>query len=49
MTGIFPPHGYTAAGPYIRFRMKFDQDTAAEAQELFIKIVSGQSSVGSKR
>jgi len=31
----FSAAGYTAAGPYIRFRMKFDQDTAAEAQELF--------------
>jgi len=31
----FSAAGYTAAGPYIRFRMKFDQDTAAEAQALF--------------
>ncbi len=31
----FSAAGYTSAGPYIRFRMKFDQDTAEEAQELF--------------
>ncbi len=31
----FSAAGYTAAGPYIRFRMKFDQDTAAQAQDLF--------------
>ena len=31
----FSAAGYTAAGPYIRFRMKFDQDTAAGAQEFF--------------
>ena len=31
----FSAAGYTATGPYIRFRMKFDQDTAADAQDLF--------------
>ncbi len=31
----FSAAGYTAAGPYIRFRMKFDQDTADDAQKLF--------------
>jgi len=31
----FSAAGYTAAGPYIRFRMKLDQDTVADAQELF--------------
>lgn len=33
--GDFSAAGYTATGPYIRFRMKFDQDTAADAQDLF--------------
>ena len=28
----FSAAGYTASGPYIRFRMKFDQDTANEIQ-----------------
>ena len=28
----FSAAGYTASGPYIRFRMKFDQDTASEVQ-----------------
>ena len=28
----FSAAGYTASGPYIRFRMKFDQDTAKELQ-----------------
>lgn len=28
----FSAAGYTATGPYIRFRMKFDQDTAGEVQ-----------------
>lgn len=28
----FSDAGYTATGPYIRFRMKFDQDTASEVQ-----------------
>ncbi len=28
----FTAAGYTASGPYIRFRMKFDQDTAAQIQ-----------------
>jgi len=31
----FSAAGYTAAGPYVRFRMKFDQDTADEVQSLF--------------
>ncbi len=31
----FSAAGYTAQGPYIRFRMKFDQDTADEVQKLF--------------
>jgi uncharacterized repeat protein (TIGR01451 family) len=31
----FSAAGYTATGPYIRFRMKFDQDTADEVQNLF--------------
>ena len=31
----FSAAGYTAAGPYIRFRMKFDQDTADDVQKLF--------------
>jgi uncharacterized repeat protein (TIGR01451 family) len=31
----FSAAGYTAAGPYIRFRMKFDQDTASDVQHLF--------------
>lgn len=29
----FSAAGYTASGPYIRFRMKFDQDTADEIQD----------------
>jgi len=28
----FSTAGYTASGPYIRFRMKFDQDTASQVQ-----------------
>ena len=28
----FSAAGYTANGPYIRFRLKFDQDTADEIQ-----------------
>jgi outer membrane protein OmpA-like peptidoglycan-associated protein len=28
----FSAAGYTASGPYIRFRMKFDQDTASQVQ-----------------
>ena len=31
----FSAAGYTANGPYIRFRMKFDQDTADDVQQLF--------------
>ncbi|MBT8118506.1 MAG: OmpA family protein [Gammaproteobacteria bacterium] len=30
----FSAAGYTATGPYIRFRMKFDQDTADEVQDM---------------
>ena len=33
--GDFSAASYTATGPYIRFRMKFDQDTMADVKDLF--------------
>jgi hypothetical protein len=31
----FSAAGYTATGPYVRFRVKFDQDTAGDVMKLF--------------